>query len=996
MSYSCSIDRLVRGNTDDDISQYQAEVNAASQKKSVFASEKADKTSQLSDLKNSVSELMQDDAISNAKENVQTAQTSLTEANSQLSAAQNMPTTITETVNGETKTKPNPERAAAIATAQAAVNAAKSELEQAKSELERAQENQESEKSQLEAQIGEIENSIPDLDAEIEQADAEQQEAQANLDAAKAELEAEEEKDAVDEENVSEEEETPPFLESEDEGLYSSDSDEGEYYGDEEVYQFSYPEFEGKTDEEIVQMVQEKIDTSVFPETGTMGDAVIERDELNQIFVSMPVYDASDNPTGSMTFDAAGKLKNKTTFETQDDGSWAETSTNYDENNEILSEYVTSYSADDVMKSSDFISYQDGKMISKYSSIFDNEGNSISNQEYFYNDQEQVIEMLKYGKDHNIECSEHYIYDNEGTQYLSNQTLYDRDGNSITTSNNYDNFVLASSEEEIRDANDVLKSRSTYTYNNGQVTGKEQTNYDEDENVSGREIYTYENNLSIGKVIYDANDNITGYESYSYDDNNNVSEKVIYDANHEVSGSEQYSYDDENRISTKQVLDKNGDFVTTSEYCYDGCYEAETIRDSNGVILQINDKSYNYETGKLNSSSTYYYDSQERMIESVIQSANGELIEHKSYEFNDDNYTPTRITSYNANGDVLSVLEYAYDEQNRRTSIKKYNGNNELLSQEEYTYRNDETYQWSTHTERDGEGHTLLEETREFIDDMNFNQHSTVYNAVGEVLLEFDDITVDGIKSPNDQFIGDLDEEFGANKQGNIGDCWLLSSLNGLGRTEFGQEILHNAIMQDDDGYTVEFQGVGTSIHITNEELQQAKESGIYSRGDEDVLLMELATNAVIEQIRNGSIEISENMPPSNLLNGEKSDAMPVEGGHLDSALFLLTGKRTMSVGINDFSPEYEGVLASLENNNGNFVANLNFPPSAPGEILQVKDVNGEVIYYPGQESHAFNIKSVNGDTVTIVNPWDSTREYVVSIDELKKYTPEIEYYIND
>ena len=46
-----------------------------------------------------------------------------------------------------------------------------------------------------------------------------------------------------------------------------------------------------------------------------------------------------------------------------------------------------------------------------------------------------------------------------------------------------------------------------------------------------------------------------------------------------------------------------------------------------------------------------------------------------------------------------------------------------------------------------------------------------------------------------------------------------------------------------------------------------------------------------------------------------------------------------------------------------------------------------------GDGGHAWSIKSVDGDNVVIVNPWDSSVEITVSKEELLKYATGIEYY---
>ena len=78
--------------------------------------------------------------------------------------------------------------------------------------------------------------------------------------------------------------------------------------------------------------------------------------------------------------------------------------------------------------------------------------------------------------------------------------------------------------------------------------------------------------------------------------------------------------------------------------------------------------------------------------------------------------------------------------------------------------------------------------------------------------------------------------------QGQIGDCWLLAGLSALSSSDCGQEVLQKAITQNEDGsYSIYFKGIDDKYVVTQEDLTQARESGDYSSGDDDVLLFELA-----------------------------------------------------------------------------------------------------------------------------------------------------------
>lgn len=75
-----------------------------------------------------------------------------------------------------------------------------------------------------------------------------------------------------------------------------------------------------------------------------------------------------------------------------------------------------------------------------------------------------------------------------------------------------------------------------------------------------------------------------------------------------------------------------------------------------------------------------------------------------------------------------------------------------------------------------------------------------------------------------------------------IGNCWMLGQLNSLSQTEFGAEVIKKAITKNEDGsYTVTFEGDNKSYIITESEIKSARALREYSRGDVDMLIMELA-----------------------------------------------------------------------------------------------------------------------------------------------------------
>lgn len=93
-------------------------------------------------------------------------------------------------------------------------------------------------------------------------------------------------------------------------------------------------------------------------------------------------------------------------------------------------------------------------------------------------------------------------------------------------------------------------------------------------------------------------------------------------------------------------------------------------------------------------------------------------------------------------------------------------------------------------------------------------------------------------KLPN----GKIDEKF---TQGNVGDCWLLSTINALASKENGLKILNDSVhVNDDNSVTVDLKGKNKQYTIPLEELVSEKGSS----GDLDVKAIEIAVKKYLEE----------------------------------------------------------------------------------------------------------------------------------------------------
>ena len=96
-----------------------------------------------------------------------------------------------------------------------------------------------------------------------------------------------------------------------------------------------------------------------------------------------------------------------------------------------------------------------------------------------------------------------------------------------------------------------------------------------------------------------------------------------------------------------------------------------------------------------------------------------------------------------------------------------------------------------------------------------------------------------------------------------------------------------------------------------------------------------------------------------------------------------------------NFNNNFDKLFKKFEKNPNKYVAVIGFGGKLGVEgCLTVKDVNGnDVVLSRDDRVHCWSVEKVGKDTVTLINPWDSSKEFTISKTEVKKYSIAIEYY---
>ena len=577
--------------------------------------------------------------------------------------------------------------------------------------------------------------------------------------------------------------------------------------------------------------------------------------------------------------------------------------------------------------------------------FYDEDGNYTGVDKYKYDENHNQIERISYNSSGDIIYQKNNEYYPDGTPKMESEALYRDDSSpiSISRSDFYPNGNKQKSVEEkfYTDGTRKEKKEQAYRENNTKQSSV-YTTYDE----SGNQKFST-------KTTFNENEYVESEQQY-----NSVNilvhdcQKTYHDNNELKTETEKYYEDDGTPTESFSIeYDEAGDEVGYIQYNTDGdiSYRKE---------IKYNDEGY--------------------PIESNIYSGSDRLIQSTVSEY-DSNYNKTSSVTYNSKGDITEKSEYQYDESGNILNKTTYNGQGNIIATYDYTY--DE----------------YLNPTQE-----NIVLYDDEENEIFNAQYEYEDVWFydweieEYAATRTTQFNNDTDENIRYTFQGNIGDCWLLSGINSLSYSSSGQELIKNSIEQNPNGtYTIHFEGIDTDITITQEELEYARGEDMYSSGDDDMLILELGFEAAINMIQNGEIEVTREHERLTINDGEDSFISSLDGGFFEDVMFLLTGKDVSVVSYDNENSDnkFDEILDNFEQNPDGYALSLGFLAKDLNQQAIIEDVNGEYVYTVQRSGHAFSIKSVDGDNVTIVNPADSSKEYVVSRDMIKKYAYDIEYY---
>ena len=301
----------------------------------------------------------------------------------------------------------------------------------------------------------------------------------------------------------------------------------------------------------------------------------------------------------------------------------------------------------------------------------------------------------------------------------------------------------------------------------------------------------------------------------------------------------------------------------------------------------------------------------------------------------------------------------------------------------------------------DGTYEIIDDEANEFLKNGATELYSKKYKSLDELAVELNQINVPATN--------ETDGDISASKQSQgTGDCSLLSALNALSHSEYGNDVLAKCFVvnEEKNTITVNLPGFGTSFEYSLDMNKQRETNGTelyyFSSGDAEPYYLEKAVSDSLLMVKNGELKLSKDAPswckePRDILSGK-----PIHKLEPHQVLYALTGlgggnrtivnKEKDKDGKTRVSPKdaenAQKILKECEKGETTMVAAIlskkgaaQGSPDAATDKLVKDSFGNEVLIAQG---HSYAVKSVdtksNGDrVVTVIDPYDSSKEIVLN-----------------
>lgn len=216
----------------------------------------------------------------------------------------------------------------------------------------------------------------------------------------------------------------------------------------------------------------------------------------------------------------------------------------------------------------------------------------------------------------------------------------------------------------------------------------------------------------------------------------------------------------------------------------------------------------------------------------------------------------------------------------------------------------------------------------------------------------------------------EIDKKIGYTKQVK-NDCWLLAGINALANNHKGQEYIKKAIIYNNntDNIIIHFKGTKTNVTVPKIALNAAKQSKNYVKGDDDMLAIEIATEYYKKMLITNNEALKNK--DANIINGKHSSGNlndPIAGGFSSDIMFLITGKKSKTYfnSKNGCTNQIKNLINQIKENPDKYAITCNFKEKRNGLYIH----------------HAYTLKKVDDNFVTLINPHNSENEENIPIND--------------
>ncbi len=229
-------------------------------------------------------------------------------------------------------------------------------------------------------------------------------------------------------------------------------------------------------------------------------------------------------------------------------------------------------------------------------------------------------------------------------------------------------------------------------------------------------------------------------------------------------------------------------------------------------------------------------------------------------------------------------------------------------------------------------------------------------------------------------------------KQGGVGDCGVISPILAMSYTDKGSEMIDSMLEYTTHELSTVHSYLGDE-KISNSTLAKYTKRKIISNGDDDMGLLELAVQNEIDAILKNEYEIQDDAPfelkylKENSLTNYYKKQFSIDGVFPSATFYLLTGKEGKFA---ENKGEMNMVLNEFQNNNHEDLAitavsyfsdGYDYIMPKTNDISMAKNFINLEINEPEviTSDHAFAVKNVDDNGITLVNPWDSSKSITIS-----------------